>query len=122
MTYPVKITFRGLSRSEAVETFIRRKAAKLDRFHDRIQSCQVAVEVPEDNAQKGGLYRIAIAVKVPGRTLLANRAPGDAQAHEDAYVALRDAFDAIARQLEDEVRVRRGDVKHHDGSRSRARP
>lgn len=112
--YPVKISFRGISRSEALETFIRRKAEKLDRFHDRIQSCQISIEVPEAHAQKGGLYRIAITVKVPGRTLLANRGPGDAHAHEDAYVALRDAFDAIARQLEDEVRVRRGDVKRHD--------
>jgi ribosome-associated translation inhibitor RaiA len=36
-------------------------------------------------------------------------------AHEDVYVALRDAFDAAGRQLEDSIRRMRGDVKHHKG-------
>jgi cold shock CspA family protein len=34
--------------------------------------------------------------------------------HDDVYVALRDAFDSVARQLEDIVRIRRGDVKKHE--------
>ncbi|MGH8731193.1 MAG: hypothetical protein ACREVF_05715 [Burkholderiales bacterium] len=36
-------------------------------------------------------------------------------AHEDVYVALRDAFNAASRQLEDSIRRMRGDVKHHQG-------
>jgi len=36
--------------------------------------------------------------------------PSD-QAHEDVYVAIRDAFDAAARRLEDEARKMRGNVK-----------
>jgi hypothetical protein len=35
------------------------------------------------------------------------------QAHEDINVAIRDAFDAVVRQLEDHVRRLRGDVKSH---------
>jgi hypothetical protein len=33
--------------------------------------------------------------------------------HEDPYVAVRDAFPAVQRQLEDYERERRGDVKRH---------
>jgi hypothetical protein len=33
---------------------------------------------------------------------------------EDVYVALRNAFDAAKRQLEDYVRLLRGDVKTHE--------
>jgi cold shock CspA family protein len=35
------------------------------------------------------------------------------QAHEDVYVAVRDAFDAAKRQLEDYGRRQRGDIKAH---------
>ena len=37
------------------------------------------------------------------------------EADEDVYVALRDAFDAAGRQIEDSIRRMRGDVKHHQG-------
>ena len=32
---------------------------------------------------------------------------------EDVYVALRDAFDAARRKVEEVVRIRRGEVKQH---------
>ena len=38
--------------------------------------------------------------------------------HEDAYVALRDAFDAAKRQLEEIARVQRGDVKARNQTQS----
>jgi hypothetical protein len=44
---------------------------------------------------------------VPGAALVINRDPGQDQAHEDVYVAMRDAFDAAERRLEDYVRKSR---------------
>jgi len=38
----------------------------------------------------------------------------DKHAHEDVYVAIRDAFNAAGRKLEDFVRRHRQDVKHHE--------
>jgi cold shock CspA family protein len=52
---------------------------------------------------------VRIDARVPGHELVANR-----DHHEDVYVALRDAFAALTRQLEEDVRVTRGDVKAHD--------
>jgi len=37
----------------------------------------------------------------------------DKQAHEDVYVALRDAFAAASRQLEEYGRIQRGEIKNH---------
>ena len=34
-------------------------------------------------------------------------------AHDDVYVAIRDAFDAAVRQVEDHARRMRGDTKTH---------
>jgi len=48
---------------------------------------------------------------VPGSELVVNR-----DMHEDVYVALRDAFDAAKRQMEDYGRRQRGDIKTHEGA------
>jgi ribosome-associated translation inhibitor RaiA len=59
--------------------------------------------------QQGRQFRVHIDVRVPGKEVVANR-----DHDEDVYVALRDAFDSVKRQLEETVRVRRGDVKVHE--------
>jgi ribosomal subunit interface protein len=98
-----------MRRSEALEAHIRDKAAKLEEFHPRITSCRVAVEELRKHHQQGRHFNVRIDVRVPGhQELVANR-----DQHEDVYVALRDAFDAMARQLEEVVREQRGDVKGH---------
>jgi cold shock CspA family protein len=51
---------------------------------------------------------VRIDVRVPQHEIVATR-----DHHEDVYVALRDAFDAAKRQLEEFVREDRGDVKQH---------
>lgn len=108
-----EITFRGLPHSEALESDIRQKVEKLDRFFEHIMSCRVMMEAGHKHHHKGQIYHVRVALTVPGRELVVSRDPEEHQAHEDPYVALRDAFDATTRQLEDYVRKLRGDVKHH---------
>jgi ribosomal subunit interface protein len=107
MELPLQITFRGMPPSEAVEARVREKAAKLERFHGRITSCHVTIEAPHHHQTKGNLLRVLVDVTVPGGELIANRNGKQNPAHEDVYVALRDAFDAITRQLEDHARQQR---------------
>jgi ribosomal subunit interface protein len=110
MQIPLEVTLRDIPDSPAVESRIREKAAKLDRFHSRLMSCRVTVESPQQRKHQGRLYSVHIDLKVPGGgELVVNRAQ-----HEDVFVAIRDAFNAAARQLEDTNRIRRGDVKMHD--------
>jgi ribosomal subunit interface protein len=117
MKIPLDISFRNMDPSPAVEARIREKAAKLERFHDRIIGCTVVVEAPHRHHHKGKLYSVHIDISVPGKDhLIVDRAkPGD-QAHEDVYVAVRDAFNAAVRQLEDYTRRMRGDVKSRSAS------
>ena len=44
MQTPLQITAHDLILSEAVETDIREKAAKLERYYQRLISCRVAAE------------------------------------------------------------------------------
>lgn len=114
MQQPLQITFRHMETSAGLEAKIRERVAELERFYDRITTCHVVVEAVQHSHHQGNLYRVGVELMVPGAELVANRAPGGHQAHEDAYVAVRDAFDAIRRQLEDHARRQRGDVKSHE--------
>jgi ribosomal subunit interface protein len=108
MQVPIQITFRDIARSDALESHIREKAEKLGEFHPRIVSCRVTVEEQRKHHHQGRHFSVRLDVRVPGKEIVANR-----DHHEDVYVALRDAFDAAKRQLEDAVREMRGDVKAH---------
>lgn len=108
MQIPLQITVRGIAHSEALESRIREKAEKLDEFFDHITSCRVVVDEPHKHQRQGKEFNVRVEIGVPGRELVATR-----DHHEDVYVALRDAFDAIKRQLEDYARQLRGDVKAH---------
>jgi cold shock CspA family protein/ribosome-associated translation inhibitor RaiA len=114
MTVPVQLAFKGTTPSPALEARIREKAAKLSRFAERILGCRVTVDVPHRSHHKGHLYRIRIELAVPRGTVVVTRESPQDHAHEDPYVAVRDAFDAAVRQLEDHQRKLDGRVKHHE--------
>ena len=113
MQVPLEITFRGIPHSDAVEIRIREKAAKLEQFCDTIVSCRVAVEAEHHHQHQGNLYKVRIDVSVPNKHIVVSRDHHDKQSHEDIYVALRDAFSAATRQLEEYVRIQRGEIKQH---------
>jgi cold shock CspA family protein/ribosome-associated translation inhibitor RaiA len=113
MQVPLQITFRHMDSSEAVAARIRGRAEELERFFDRIISCRVTVECRHPRRQQGNLFHVRVALGVPGREIVVGRDPAAHHAHEDAHVAVRDAFDAVRRLLEDYVRGQRGDVKLH---------
>jgi ribosomal subunit interface protein len=114
MQTPLQITFRDLESSAAVEANIREKAAKLEQYYDHIMSCRVVVEAPHAHQHQGRLYQVLIDLGVPEGELVVSREHHHKDhAHEDVYVAIRDSFDAMKRQLEDYARKRRGDVKRH---------
>lgn len=113
MQVPLEITFRGFPHSDAVETRVREKAAKLEQFCDNIISCKVALELEHQHQHQGNLFHVRIDLKVPAKHIVVSREHHDKQSHEDMYVALRDAFDVAKRQLEEHVRIQRGEVKRH---------
>lgn len=112
MQIPLQITIRDVDHSEALETRIRDKVAKLEEFSKNIISCRVVVEVPHKHHHQGKQFNVRIDISVPGSEIVVNRDHA-----EDVYVALRDTFDAAKRQLEDYARKIRGDIKAHPPKR-----
>ena len=73
MQLPLQVTLRDISPSEAIEAYIRERAAKLEQFYDRIMSCRVVVEAPVRHHRKGGPYKVRIDLTVPGDELVIDR-------------------------------------------------
>lgn len=99
MKTPLQITFRDMPHSDALETHIRDKAQKLEQLFGDIISCRIVVEQPAKHHQQGKEFNVRIDLGVPGSEIVV-----DKQANEDVYIALRDAFAAAKRQLEDYAR------------------
>jgi ribosomal subunit interface protein len=110
MQLPVQVTYRGMESSASLEDAVREKAAKLEQFYPRLMSCRVVIEEAGRHKTKGRQFVVHVDLTAPGGEIAVNR-----DHHEDVYVALRDAFDAARRKLEDFAREQRGDVKHHGG-------
>lgn len=114
MRIPMEITFRHMDPSPAVEARIHEKAEKLDRFYENVMGMRVVVEAPHEHKSQGKLFHVRIDLTVPGGELVVSKGHHhQSQAHEDVYVALRDAFDVAKRRLEEYSRQQRGDVKAH---------
>jgi ribosomal subunit interface protein len=109
-----QITFRNLDSSESVRELIADRAAELEQFFDRIVACKVVVESSSHRQRQGRLFHVAVHLSLPGSEIVVKRDPAEHHAHEDIRVAVRDAFDATRRQLEDYVRRLRGQVKQHE--------
>lgn len=105
MNIPLQISFHGIDHSDAVEDRIREKVAKLEGFFNGITSCRVVVESHHKNTsklhQKGEPFHISVNVNVPGKELIVKRDPKESHVNEDVYVALRDAFQSMERQLKE---------------------
>jgi ribosome-associated translation inhibitor RaiA len=138
MINPLQITFRNMMPSPVIEEDVRKKTAKLESICDHIIGCRVIVEAPHRRHHKGKSFQVRIELSVPGPDIVINRAPkrlsavklADAEqsekdlmedhrpskqgAHEDVYVAVRDAFNAAGRKLQDHVRRQNGAIKVHN--------
>jgi ribosomal subunit interface protein len=110
MKLPLQITFRDMLPLPSVEPEIRRRADKLEQWTPDVMSCRVVVDAEGNRHHTGHRYRVHISVRVPDEEV-------DVGAHhldEDIHRAVRGAFDAADRQLEDYARRRRGQIKHHE--------
>jgi cold shock CspA family protein/ribosome-associated translation inhibitor RaiA len=109
MQIPLKIAFEGgLTATDALRERIEREAGKLEQFAGRITACRVAVIGRSGRHQQGGLYQVRIHI------IVVDRNPEADHAHEDAYVAVRDAFNAARRRLQDHERRSAGQIKIHE--------
>jgi cold shock CspA family protein/ribosome-associated translation inhibitor RaiA len=110
---PLQITFRGINQSQAVETAIRQRAARLERFSQHITRCHVIVDMPHQHRHRGNHYAIRIDVTTRSGEVFVTGDPPLDGSHKDFQAVLRDAFDAAARHLENDAQRQQGEAHGH---------
>lgn len=106
MSIDLQMTYRDFPPPLLAEQRIRKRIEKLERLCPRINSCHLVAEESHRQHRKGKLYSVHVIVDVPGGEIIASRDHHEKHSHENFYVAMRDAFDALERQL-------RGYVERH---------
>lgn len=114
MQVPFQIRFHNMAPSKAIETKVRERVARLERFSDGIISCRVTVEAPHKQPHRSTVG-ITIDIGVRGREIVIKRELRHHESRDDAYQVIGVAFDAAERQLEEHARMARRTVKSHDG-------
>src|ERR1043166_2996953 len=100
MQLPVKITYRGLEKSDQIDFLILEYSARLEKFCDHINRCDVAIEQTNHNHNKGNPYRCRIDVTVaPRHELVADERHMDNGTTEPLKKGINDAFKTRARGL-----------------------
>lgn len=119
MQLPVKISYRGLEKSDQIDNLVLEYAARLDRFCDHINRCDVAIEQTNHNHNKGNPYRCRIDVTVaPRHELVADERQMDNDTHESLKKVIHDAFKTMERELRRVVEKQRRVIKTHADMRS----
>lgn len=116
MQLPLQVVCRGFACSASIDAKVRTRVDKLEELFGNITSCRVMIESPHHHQHKGNTYRVSIDVTVPHGEVVVGRNGGDNHAHEDVYVAIRDAFDAMGRRLQGWAHRTRGSAKRHEAS------
>lgn len=113
MNTHLRITYRRMEPSEALNEAIREEAEKLERFHGRITACHVTVELPHRHHRRGRHFRVRVELLVPRGALVVGRDRALHYQHENPFVAVREVFQAARRRVQDHVRRQRREVKRH---------
>lgn len=95
-----EITYRNVEKTNAIDTLIQEKIAKLELVCNYINSCHIAIEKTHDRPRSGSPYRVRIDMTVPpGHEIVAESNPGESNQYDPLDAVIRDAFNAARQQL-----------------------
>lgn len=98
------ITFRNLDSTPALERKIMERIVDLEKYHSRITSCDVVVEMPQKDKVSGREFQVLINVAVPGPDVHVSRSVQHSEAAENLDLAINEAFAVVQRLLQDQDR------------------
>ena len=99
MTNEFQVVFHNIDQTDALTEAVQKRIGKLERFCDQIITGRVVLDSPHNNHHKGRVYSVSLEIHTPNLEVRVNQDQHDNHAHEDLYVAIRDAFNVAERQL-----------------------
>lgn len=118
---PIQITFHGIEPSPALSELIHDRASQLERLTERIHMLRVLVDAPHNHQRHGKHYRVRLELTLPGRDLVIGHEDDARTEDEDAYVAVRRAFDRLERRVASAQTRRQAKQQAHAAARPSAR-
>ncbi|MDD9889280.1 MAG: ribosome-associated translation inhibitor RaiA [Gammaproteobacteria bacterium] len=116
MTNEFQVVFHNIDQTDAIADAVQKRINKLERYCDQIIAGRVVLDSPHNNHHKGKVYSVGLEIHTPSKEVRVNQEQHDNHAHEDLYVAIRDAFNAAERQLKSVDKKHRKTPPHKDGS------
>jgi ribosome-associated translation inhibitor RaiA len=108
MQRPLEIHLHDIVPLPSLEPEIRRRVAKLEQWAADLVGCRFSLDAEANRHKQGHDYRITIEAFLPDGHLVVSHHHGT-----DALLALRAAFDAMDRKLDDRAQIRSREVKLH---------
>lgn len=114
MDVQTTLAFKGIDRSPALEQAIGKRIRELTHLRSGLMRVHVIVSELGRHQQQGRHFSVHLDLHCKGRS---NDIAVTHRHDEDPFVALRDAFDAAKRVLQEDLHRTRGDVKQHAQTR-----
>jgi len=99
MTNQFQVVFHNLNQTDAIREAVNKRVDKLKRFCDQVITGRVVLDSPHNHHHKGKVYSVSLEIHAPTLEVQVKQDQHDNHAHEDLYVAIRDAFNVAERQL-----------------------
>ncbi|MDR3468172.1 MAG: HPF/RaiA family ribosome-associated protein [Xanthobacteraceae bacterium] len=113
---PLELEFQDLTATPEIRKLIAAQVDILEQRYGRVTACKIVVKGPGNRHHTGGLNEITIRLALPhGHEVNVGRTPKADERHADLTYAINDAFKRARRQLQDQARRMRGEVKAHAG-------
>lgn len=112
MSNEFQIVFHNIDQSDALTDSVNKRVEKLRRYNGDIIGGRVVLDSPHNNHHKGKVYSVTLELHTPNKEVVVTQEQHDNHAHEDLYVAIRDAFNAAERQLKSVDKKHRKQAVH----------
>lgn len=116
------VVFHKAEPSAAVESRGLHLLAKLLTLFPSIMHGVMTIEGRHHHHHQGNLYHVSLRFHLPGGDVVVSHDPERNHAHEDVYVAMRDALYAARKQLSNLMKRQKGAGLRHQHSRFYSNP
>lgn len=109
-----EISYRGVQKTDALESLIAEKIDKMATFYTEISSCHIAIEKAHDHPESGSPYRVRLDITVPeDREIVVDKSPDKGVQYPPLEAVIREAFDIANRQLNELNEQQHNHMKTH---------
>lgn len=114
MKTPLQLELDGVKSSAHLRDLIEKNLSKIEKRFGRATACRVVVRAPNAHHRNGEPYEVSVRIALPaGREVNVGHTTGKDERQSGLDFAVNDAFKRALRQLDDETRQMKGQVKRH---------